>query len=363
MPWYPLSMGRQRIHTRRERTRRPGTPSAPLLALFVLLVALSAASPLGVGRALAYRVVDAPGIEIISPSEVLAEHTRAASDGNQLFEYPNGSLTRFVTSVDDPEIRNPGDGTFFPAAVSVVEAAVRSIPAEMLKGLEVQIFILPYPRSGMIGSSADASAIYLTPGVREYSDAEVHFLIAHELGHSFHRKHVPYGDERWDEYRRIRGLEDEDRFRFDGAHADRPQEIFAEDFRVLFGGSLAAGSGSVENDEVLRPDEVPGLGAFFLGLAADGRELADEVSPGGRIEAYPNPVPRGAQLTLRLPSEEALESAAIYGVNGRLVARPTAQASGAELTVDVPSSLSPGAYWLRLRTRSGEHTVPLRIAL
>ncbi|MEZ4648128.1 MAG: hypothetical protein R3E97_04950 [Candidatus Eisenbacteria bacterium] len=329
--------------------------SAALLAVLALLCSLGVA-----GDALAFRVADAPGIEIISPEEVLAEHTFDAPGGVQMFEYPNGSVTRFVTSVEDPEIHNPGDGTFFPASVSVVEAAVRAVPASLLRGLEVQIYVLPYPRSGMIGSSADGAAIYLTPGVREYSEAEVHFLIAHELGHTFHRKHLPYGDSRWDDFRQLRGLEDEEQFRFDGPHADRPQEILAEDFRVLFGGELAAGNGSVENDELLRPDEVPGLERFLFGLAGDGVDVAD--GSGAKVLAYPNPVSSGARMNLRLPTGESATVQGIFDASGRLVARPDSRFVGDELTVDIPQRFAPGSYWLRLRTEATVRTVPLRIA-
>ncbi len=73
----------------------------------------------------------------------------------------------------------------------------------------------------------------------------------------------------WDEYRRIRGIEDEITFSNTARHAYRPREIFAEDFRVLFGGAAAFFGGRVENPELPSPVTVAGLEEFFLGLAAD----------------------------------------------------------------------------------------------
>ena len=47
---------------------------------------------------------------------------------------------------------------------------------------------------------------------------------------------------------------------------NRPHEIFAEDFRALFGGPTANYSGTIENPGLVHPGAVPGLAAFFLNL-------------------------------------------------------------------------------------------------
>jgi hypothetical protein len=70
-------------------------------------------------------------------------------------------------------------------------------------------------------------------------------------------------DDSWNEYRRIRGITDESRFNELASHAYRPREIFAEDFRVLFGGAAAYFGGSIENPEIARPESVAGLENFF----------------------------------------------------------------------------------------------------
>jgi hypothetical protein len=99
---------------------------------------------------------------------------------------------------------------------------------------------------------------------------------------------IQYGEmpdvdsELWTEYRELRGITDAGRYSPDASHPDRPHEIFAEDFRALFGDALANYSGSIENGALCMPQSVSGLDAFMLRLAG--------VTPAaGRLEAYPNP--------------------------------------------------------------------------
>lgn len=306
-----------------------------------------------------------PGVELISSAEVLARYTVVAADGRLLFRQPDGSDVPLITSVEDPEIQNPGEGAFFPASIADVEDAVRAIPAELLRDITVTIFVLPYPREGILGSSADGLGIYLTPGVRTYTAAEVHYLVAHELGHSFHRRHLPYGDDAWTQYRELRGLEDLSRFAFGGPHADRPQEIFAEDFRVLFGGALASGDGSVENAGLLRPDEVPGIERFFWAFVED-----DAVpGPGGfadvtalDVRLSPNPVSAGGVLKLRLPERARVTSATMFDVRGRKLVRAAPNPVGDDGSIAVDSRIAAGAYWLRLEfDRMAPRTFAVRV--
>ena len=65
----------------------------------------------------------------------------------------------------------------------------------------------------------------------------------------------------------MRGI-DAARFNASAVHADRPHEIWAEDFRALFGGASATGNGTIENDTISYPTQVQGLAAFMQGVAA-----------------------------------------------------------------------------------------------
>lgn len=324
------------------------------LALFLLLVTVTSAG----ARALA----GLPGVEVVDPETVLAEHTIVGPEGALLFRDPSGVWVRLITSTEDPEIRNPGEGSFFPAPESQVEAAIRALPPELLDQLEVRVFLLPFPRAGMIGSSADGQAIYITPGVRLYTPAEVHYLVTHEIGHVFHRRHLPYGDPLWNRYRQIRGLEDEGRFSFDGAHADRPQEIFAEDFRVLFGGELARGDGSVENRDVRSPSEVPGLVEFIRAFVPAPSDAAGYADTRLIARARPNPIRAGDRLSFRLPAGGAVRSAFIVDIGGRRWADLALRRDGDGWGTTLPRDLGAGSYWVRVEPASGPPlTIPLRV--
>jgi hypothetical protein len=54
-------------------------------------------------------------------------------------------------------------------------------------------------------------------------------------------------------------------------HADRPHEIFAEDFRVLFGPVMANSAGTIENAELSYPTAITGLESFLHSLAEPAR--------------------------------------------------------------------------------------------
>lgn len=321
-----------------------------LLTILPTVVALGAPARGSVG------VRNAPGIRIIPPEEVLRDYVHASGDGGLWFTHPGGAGAPLVLSTDHPEIQNPGDGSFHPANLDEVVRAVEMLPASLIEELEIQVFLLPFPRSGLLSSSADDHGIYITPGVHEYTAAQVQFLVAHELGHSYHRAYLPDSESpEWEQYRELRGITDRDRFGAGADHAFRPHEIFAEDFRVLFAGALGRGDGNVENREIARPDAVPGLSSFLTALS--GAETAS-------IEwiAYPNPLHRGDQLRLRGGDLE-IADAILIDVAGRQVASFPLRPGGVG-EWRVPSSelerLESGAYWLRLSGKRSTLTVPFR---
>jgi len=108
-----------------------------------------------------------------------------------------------------------------------------------------------------------------------------HSELVHELGHVVQYARMPDGDSRWQEYRSLRSIQDVQRFSASSSHANRPHEIFAEDFRALFGGSTATYSGTIENDALSLPSQIAGLDAFLLALAGPGAAQT--------FSAWPNP--------------------------------------------------------------------------
>src|SRR5690606_41677 len=279
------------------------------------------------------------------------------ADGKLWFFHPDGTGAPLVLSTDDPEILNPGDGVFHPADLAEVVRAIETFPTHLIGDLHVRVFILPYPRSGLLSSSADDHGIYLTPGVREYTAAQIHFLVGHELGHSYHRTYLPDSErEGWDRYRELRGITDRGRFSPHADHAFRPHEIFAEDFRVLFAGALGRGDGSVENREVTRPEGVHGLSSFLAGLSGNGEETAQWL-------AFPNPLRRGDQLRLRGVGALAVTDATLLDVSGREIASLAISPGFAgewNIEASQMQKLASGAYWLRIDGARSSVTVPFR---
>lgn len=302
--------------------------------------------------------VSAPHIRIIPTDDVLQHYTTETPGGELLFLQPSGVTVKFVTDPQDPEIVNPGSGAFHPPSTRAVVDAVESVDPIALRVLDADIFILPFPRSGHLSSSAGPRDIYISPGVLPYADMHVHFLVAHELGHCLHRQILPETDlEGWAIYRKLRGIDDP-RFDDRGAHAFRPREIFAEDFRVLFGGDRARGDGTVENSEIVPPDQVPGLREFFVGLLDAAETPAPVAEALSQWTLSPNPMRAGASLVLHAdstPEHRGDYEVEIFDLAGRQVRRSSARPVGGDRWyVDFPSRgehgqpLPAGSYWMRL---------------
>jgi hypothetical protein len=282
----------------------------PFSGLF-LLAALS------VGAASSEAAGLPAGIRIVEPEQVLQDFATEASDGTLYLLDADGVHRRFVTSIDDPIIRNPGDGRFHPLSYGEIEEALLSVDRTFLGELEFEVYLLPYPVADPLTSWASGRTIYLSPGVVSLSLPQVHQLVSHELGHIVHQRFLPDSDpEGWDTYRTIRGITDTARFCDACAHRDRPHEIFAEDFRVLFGGSLARYDGSIENADLTSPEELPDVHAFFLGLIGGAAPLAlSDTDP----RLAPNPVRPGQTLRVDVPQLAGGIVMHFYDASGREV--------------------------------------------
>lgn len=332
------------------------------LALGLLLVILAGRSVQADASSL---IPGAPGIEVFSAEEVLRDHIDTDARGGLLFVEADGARVPFVTDVYDPMISNHGDGAFHPASVDEVVSALAAIEPGMLGGIRVSVYVLPFPRASLLSSSAGDGAIYLSPGVREYEPAQIHFLVAHELGHVVHRRYLPDDDlEGWRAYRELRGLTDEETYAPEAAHAYRPHEVFAEDFRVLFGGSLARGNGSIENHELRRPENVPRLRDFFRRTVGQAPLVAST-----NLRLGPNPWRPGSALLLRgldrWVQGQPTTHASLFAANGQRV-REFEIGAGEHGEVELnlaagERNLPSGAYWLVVAAGSQRETLPLRI--
>jgi len=230
-------------------------------------------------------------VALHTAEEVLSAWIERSGDATLFFRSPEGDVWELVPDPGDPAIRNKGEGSFFPPEVDHVRSALVALtyPTEVLS---VEIFILPYPRRELLTSSSGRSTIYLSPGVSSYSEAQVHAIVAHEMGHLLHNQRMD--GPAWDEYRQLRGLGDRSVYYDAAPHRDRPHEIFAEDFRFLFGGPLANYGGGIENPDLILPDRVEGLAEFFR-----SRSSAVPASGAPRpLRILPNPARGDVRIAL-----------------------------------------------------------------
>jgi len=257
----------------------------------------------------------ARGFVIHDAAETLERFCRWES-GKLYFELPSGARWELITSTDDPAITNRGDGAFHAYDAAEVKRALAAVRFP-LAGVSAEVYVLPYPRRGGLESAAGAGLILLSPGVRPLSVAHQHAEFTHELGHVVQYARMPDSDrERWQRYAALRGFTLESHTS-ESAHGDRPHEIFAEDFRALFGGALAHQSGTIENAELALPNLVSGLEAFMLSLAGDAGT--------GSLALSAPAVARGTVMYARAGEAQALLD--VYDVTGRrlITLAPTAQ--------------------------------------
>lgn len=290
----------------------------------------------------------AAGFVVHDAGETLREWCEVDAEGRTWLVLPDGLRFELVTSTSDPVIANPGDGSFHPFDPVEVRAALSAVRFP-LRGLAARVFLLPYPRRLGLESAAAPGVILLSPGVLPIAREHQHAELVHELGHVLQYARLPDSDtEGWARYRRLRGIEG-DAYAASSRHADRPHEIFAEDFRYLFGGPWANTSGTIENQALPLPDAVEGLEPFLLALGASPGPIA--------IRVTPNPA-RGALEFARADVVRAPLD--VFDASGRrLAALPaTAAAGGTRWHWDAADPRRPraGVLFARVRGEAGPAT-------
>lgn len=284
----------------------------------------------------------AQGLVIHDAASTLRDYCAADSDGRLWLTLPGGRRFELITSTDDPGIINPGDGAFHPFDTAEVTAALADLRFPVA-GISAEVFVLPYPRRAQIESAAGSRLILLSPGVRPLTREHQHAEFVHELGHVVHHALMPDNDGRWATYRRLREIDDP-RYAPTSPHADRPHEIFAEDFRALFGGPRATYSGTIENSSLPSPEDVPGLASFMLSLAGITTPLP--------ILASPNPTRGALRFTLAGATAVPLD---LFDAGGRRIASlaPQTTPGGIEWSFDgvdaAGRTVAPGVLFARPR--------------
>jgi hypothetical protein len=318
-----------------------------LLVLAVMVVAAHADELAGVSE-------HATGLVVHDATETLERYCVTDSAGTLWLALPDGTSWELITSTQDPAIANPGDGAFHPFDASEVRATLVGVRYP-LAGIDAEVFILPYPRRSGLTSAAAPGLILLSPGVRPLAVATQHATVTHELGHLVHFTLLPDTDTgAWSRWRALRGVTDASFYSASAPHADRPHEIFAEDFRVLFGDPLAATDGGIENAALASPAAVSGLDTFVRSLA--GVPLA------ATLGAWPNPA-RGAVTFAR--AGELPRAVEVFDLNGRRVATVAPAGPGSSWRWDGRADdgrvLPAGRYLARERGSSGAGVAVVRL--
>jgi len=254
----------------------------------------------------------------IYPSDYLLQRVEF-SGSDAAIRLDDDRLLPVIVDIADPSIVNKGDGTFHPFSTEDVVATLRALGHPSVR-MAVRIYLLPYPRRSLLSSSTSGLELFLSPHVLAIDPRIAAYIVSHEMGHAFHNRYMPDGSSAWDEYRRIRGITDLSRFNALASHAYRPKEIFAEDFRVLFGGSAAYFDGYIENPELASPESVGGLESFFVRVAGEPIALR---TPRIVAMSYPNPFNPETEVRVSLPGDflgkNERVSVRVYSVTGALV--------------------------------------------
>ncbi len=243
---------------------------------------------------------------------------------------------------------DPADYCSMPADEVVKALEAIDFPVELMT---VHVLILPVPRRDLPKSSAEGNIVFLCPGRVPYQPEHIHYTVTHEIGHVV--QHVLMPDSRqdlWNEYTHLRGLDS-----WPSAnppdHASNLHEVFAEDFRVLFGGGQAVCGGEVENHDVGSPSDVSGLKTFILDLLDRGNHRSG-------LAAYPNPFEINMVLSaMSLDEGDRIGGVDIYDVAGRLVRSMRFPGRGAVEAVwdgktDDGRRAAPGLYLISTTTAS-----------
>jgi hypothetical protein len=320
--------------------------AARAVALASLLAVQSAPSA-GADEVLAGGVAPTGRIVIHDAEETLRGWCRTDSQGVLQLLLPGGMSFDLVTSLADPAISNHGDGSFHVFDVDGVRAALAEVRYP-LDGVAAEVFILPYPRRAGLTSAAGPGLVLLSPGVYPMPDEQQQSEFVHELGHVVQYARLPDRDAAsWSRYRALRGITDASVYSSSAAHPDRPHEIFAEDFRELFGGLPARSTGSIENPSLAPPAQVPGLADFLLSLSGPPLTVT--------LGARPNPT-RGPVVFSR--KGFALAALDLFDLAGRRLATvaPTAVFDGVRWSWDgrdeSGSRVAPGTVFARVRDGS-----------
>ncbi|MBN1163382.1 MAG: hypothetical protein JXB45_02275 [Candidatus Krumholzibacteriota bacterium] len=311
-----------------------------------------------------YSFANGINADIFYPELILDSLTARDETGELVLNLPGGDSYLLVEDIYDPAIANSGSGSFHPLREDNVVQALRDIDVGGRSiGISVEIYILPLPRRYIAQSTSVDNRIFLSPGVYEMGLEITAYIVSHEFGHCFQHHYLPETEgEDWSRYLYLRGILDDPRYSPISMHAYRPQEIFAEDFRFLYGGEASRFTGMIENPELVLPDQLPELQDYFVSLVRGGLASAErtELPDAGAIltRNYPNPFNPSTTITALFAEEMEIGEVEvrIYGPDGSFIRELTdGAAQGREYKTAwdgrdrYGAAAGSGVYFYRLR--------------
>jgi hypothetical protein len=306
-------------------------------------------------------------VDLYTPEAILGSMTSRNGNGSLVLDVPWIGSYVLIEDIADPSIANKGDGSFHPVSRSFIEAALSGIDMDgSAIDITVKIFILPLPRRFYLTSSTVGTTIFISPGVFEVDEATAAWTVTHEFGHCMHNVFLPDSDATgWDEYSLIRQIPVDPAQTSSLDHASHPHEIFAEDFRYLFGSAESKYGGTIENEELEPPDQVQGLDEFFVSLVGVQVASSDGQVPSAdsrlAVSNYPNPFNPSTtiQASWEDPSGRDIDIS-IYDAEGSLVRDLfRGRVSGTSLSIpwdgrtQTGGTAPSGVYFYRVKS-SGE---------
>ncbi len=318
-------------------------------------------------------------MHLYTPESILEYMTERDDEGSLFMRLEDGVRYRLIEDINDPVVTHKGDGSFHPMKPAWVVQALEEIDVNgCAMSFDIEVYILPYPRYYLLASSTCGNRIFLSPGVYEVNSSVVAFTTTHEYGHAFQGKYMPDSDvDGWYQYLTIRDIYGDPTYSNHACHMNRPKEIFAEDFRYLFGGEASRYSGTIENPNLPLPDQIEGLEEFVVSLVSGEIIATDELDiPAGKealtVSNYPNPF--NPTTTIRVvfgggdPSMLRNIDMKVYRVDGSLVrSLYRGQMRGNECAIvwdgrdNNGQDVASGAYFYRLV--SGSSTVSGKMML
>lgn len=298
-----------------------------IMALFFLsLLTLGKSQVLG--KSLSHSFENGLNAVIYSPDEIEREMLRRDRNGNLFLVVRRGWEYELIEHTSDSSIAFEGDGRFHPHQFCDIVEALSDVDIDGYRmELDVEIYLLPYPRRGIVNSTAAGYRIFLSPGVYEPESEVSKYLVTHELGHCVQKRYLPESDAAgWERYMDIRGISEGAGYEFGAfSHMKDPLEIFAEDFRYLYGGGEARYPDGIENAELLPPDRVRGLNEYFCSIICGSGFALGEISRSGPVSVsnYPNPFNPVTTIRVLLDRESVKLgsdlSIRVYDTAGRMV--------------------------------------------